>query len=510
MNKTLLHSFAQILYFFIVAIAIWSIYGINDGHLIYTLDDPYIHLAVSESIANLNYGVNSQEYSAPSSSILWPYLLTVLEIVFFRVIPLEFIPLFINIVCGSLLIYTLHLHIKKNFGENYYITVFLLSFLFFIAATNIFGLIFIGMEHSLQIITLVGIAYLLINTKKDNYPTLLYVLLFLAPFIRYENMAVTFTVIAFLLYKKQFMESVLTAALTLSGLVLFSVYLKTIGLDYMPTSILIKSGAMSDSFVTLLIDKVVGNLSGSITFTILYSLALFSIYHNAKHKPLALSLAIAMTLHLVFGRTGWFYRYEMYIVAYSFTILLYLYKDEITRFLSEKYIASFSIFILATLFLNIGVIFSQLFLAQASNNIYSQQYLMSKIAKEYSAPVGVNDLGLVAYKNNNYVLDLYGLASKRAMVARINKDTEQMESLCREYNVGLIMIYDNWFKEIPKSWKKVATLSVSGRIVAPIGKSVSFYTTGIDDNNVLLSLKKFKQLDWMKPEKLKVFSTLQQ
>ena len=48
-----------------------------DGHLVYTLDDPYIHLAVAESILEGGYGINTGEYASPSSSILWPFLLTV-------------------------------------------------------------------------------------------------------------------------------------------------------------------------------------------------------------------------------------------------------------------------------------------------------------------------------------------------------------------------------------------------------------------------------------------------
>src|SRR5688500_11338421 len=54
---------------------------LSDGKLIYTLDDPYIHLAVAENILRGGYGVNIQEYSSPSSSMLYPFLLAVTEFV---------------------------------------------------------------------------------------------------------------------------------------------------------------------------------------------------------------------------------------------------------------------------------------------------------------------------------------------------------------------------------------------------------------------------------------------
>src|SRR3569833_3598160 len=49
------------------------------GRLVFTLDDPYIHLAVADHILSGGYGVNAAEYASPSSSIIWPYLLAITE-----------------------------------------------------------------------------------------------------------------------------------------------------------------------------------------------------------------------------------------------------------------------------------------------------------------------------------------------------------------------------------------------------------------------------------------------
>ena len=50
-----------------------------DYHLILTLDDPYIHLAVADQILAGGYGVNNGDLSSPSSSIIWPYLMAITE-----------------------------------------------------------------------------------------------------------------------------------------------------------------------------------------------------------------------------------------------------------------------------------------------------------------------------------------------------------------------------------------------------------------------------------------------
>lgn len=48
---------------------------LNGGAFCFTLDDPYIHLALSENLwKHGHYGVNLGEVSAPSSSVLWPFL----------------------------------------------------------------------------------------------------------------------------------------------------------------------------------------------------------------------------------------------------------------------------------------------------------------------------------------------------------------------------------------------------------------------------------------------------
>ncbi len=54
------------------ALILWT----TQGNFTYTLDDPYIHLALAENLARFgHYGLNVEEYSSPSSSILWPFLL---------------------------------------------------------------------------------------------------------------------------------------------------------------------------------------------------------------------------------------------------------------------------------------------------------------------------------------------------------------------------------------------------------------------------------------------------
>jgi hypothetical protein len=113
----------------------------------------------------------------------------------------------------------------------------------------------------------------------------------------------------------------------------------------------------------------------------------------------------------------------------------------------------------------------------ASNNIYEQQYQMHRFVSEYyQAPVAVNDLGWVSYRNDNYVLDLVGLASKQAFeLRRKRNDSEWMDRLAKEHDVKLVMIYD-WFPiHIPKNWVSIGKLYLGKKKMTPAGSVVTFY-----------------------------------
>ncbi|MDW8002925.1 MAG: hypothetical protein RMJ39_09770, partial [Deltaproteobacteria bacterium] len=119
----------------------------------------------------------------------------------------------------------------------------------------------------------------------------------------------------------------------------------------------------------------------------------------------------------------------------------------------------------------------------ASNNIYEQQYQMHRFVVEYyKKPVAVNDLGYVSYKNPYYVLDLAGLGSKKAFYYRKKElHSEWLEIIIKDYNVGLAMIYDVWFKEIPMNWIKIGTLTLSRHKITPACREVSFYATNLNE-----------------------------
>ncbi len=191
----------------------------------------------------------------------------------------------------------------------------------------------------------------------------------------------------------------------------------------------------------------------------------------------------AVFMHFIAGRYGWYHRYEIYIWSFMLLVIMYVIGPKINDFI-EGQSAKLSFAILGVvsmpiIFAGLPYIYDLFTLPIAANNIYEQQYQMHRFAVDYyNKPVAVNDLGYVAYKNNNYVLDLWGLGSEKALRYRQNSSNgDWMREISEESDIGLVMIYQDWFKDIPDEWIKLGSLHLGKRKITPASSEVVFYAT---------------------------------
>ncbi len=459
---------------------------LNGGLLVYTLDDPYIHLALAENIRNGHYGINTGEFSSPSSSALWPFILA----------PFSSYPysaFFINVgsAIASVMILIKILNLSTCFAEdrvrNRFVSVITILF---VLATNVVGLIFTGMEHSLQLTAVLLVAYgLVVEIEEDKLEWWLLVAIVVAPLLRYECLAISLTAIFYLVMRRRFKPAgivLLLLAVFLGG---FSIFLKSLGLDALPSSVtakssVVQSGGALRQLVTNFINSLNTRQGVILSFGVLMLLSYVLWGSEIKRKQLAAITMLAVFLHFIAGRYGWFDRYEIYILAFEFAVIVYLFFSLVGKELSISSRLSFNLFG-ATIFAGgAAVVVGAPYIGDlrsiplASNNIYEQQYQMHRFAVDfYNKPVAVNDLGYVAYKNNNYVLDLWGLGSQKALRARLNPDNANWkQDLIQEKNVKLAMIYDVWF-DVPEEWVKIGELHLGKEKITPAGSAVSFYST---------------------------------
>lgn len=469
----------------LILVELAAILALNDGLLVYTLDDAYIHLALAENIISGHYGVNDGEFSAPSSSILWPLLMA-------PVAAHEYAPWLINSLAAGVTVFffirilRLVVGVPRNHRLNFFIS---LMVVLLILATNLTGLIYTGMEHSLQLLLVVMIAYgLMVEIEEDRLEPWLLVAIVLAPLIRYENAAISVAALGYLLLRR-YLKPVALASLVLAVLIGgFSLFLTSLGLDLLPTSVIAKSSMLGEGSR---IDAIVANLNVALRHQqglvlmaaglVLGGYAL--LVRNRRKRQLALVSALAILLHVLVGKYGWYNRYEVYIWSFMLLVGLYLLAPWIKAALQGNPRKFMAVVVGAAAFVALTTttyILGLFTVPVAANNIYEQHYQMHRfVVHVYNGPVAVNDLGYVSYKNDHYVLDLGGLASRAVLTYRHNGDDDGvwMTMLADEHEIGLVMIYDEWFNRIPETWIKLGELELSKARITPPHRTVSFYAT---------------------------------
>ncbi|RKX91526.1 MAG: hypothetical protein DRP84_11495 [Spirochaetes bacterium] len=474
----------------LILIEFITIMILNDGLFVFTLDDPYVHLALAENIKKGHYGINMGEFSSPSSSVLWPFILAPFSSSPYSAFLLNVISAIASVIV-LVKILNLSIQIKDDHARNIFFSVITILF---ILATNIVGLIFTGMEHSLQVLVVLIIAYgLLIEIEEGKIEWWLLAAIIIAPLIRYECMAISLTAIFYLLMNRRFKPAGIALFFILVFLGGFSIFLMTLGLDLFPGSVIVKSSVVQSrgAIVTF-----ISNLKFSLSYrqSVILSfgalmLLLYALWGNKiKRRQLATVTIFAVFLHFIAGSYGWFHRYEIYILAFELVVILYLFLPLISdRFfnsnkLTFNLLSAIAFASVVAVFIGGPYVISLFMIPVASNNIYEQQYQMHRFVVEYyKKPVAVNDLGYVSYKNSNYVLDLWGVGTPKALKARLNSDKANwMQVLTDKANVKLVMIYDEWFNDIPDKWIKIGELHLGKRKITPAHSSVAFYVTNKD------------------------------
>lgn len=490
-----LFVFAVIVCFELAAILI-----LNSGRFVFTLDDPYIHLALAENILTGNYGVNANEPSAPSSSILWPLIIAPFSRLSFS----PYAVLILNILpsIGALFVFwKLLLPIESTDVERSRNAVRTLTFVLIvlIVAVNIVGLIFTGMEHSLQLflslLIVYGIAY---ETENRTITPWFSAALIAGPLIRYECLALSLTGLIFMFVRGYRVKSTVIGGILLLSLGAFAVFLVSQGLDPFPTSVMAKSSIVSSGGG---VSSVLGTLrdglqsSRGVLLVVGLSLLLYVALDRLRRKEerlFAFTIASSAVLHLLAGKYGWYSRYEIYIWASVLLTLLYLHKDRLYGLFEEMgFYKAAALASVSTILLCAPYLYALVTTPIVSNSIYEQHYQMHRFATEfYNQPLAVNDLGYVSFQNDNYILDLGGLASAEALKARgSSRDAEWMARIAKDKNIKFAMIYDNVFRGVPDHWHKIGELSSLGKIsITPALSSVSFYALDCDSYQNLYRL----------------------
>ena len=475
-----------------------SILRMNHGTFLYSMDDPYIGLALSDQIHNGNYGMNDGIHAAPDSSILYPLLLAPASGTWLH----PYLPLILNTLAlfATLAImwrlFT-YLHLSQDTNGILLQAAALLLLAIYL---NLIAVVFTGLEHNLHIAAVAATVYgLAIFLDTGRMPRWLPAVIVLAPLLRYEGLALSLAALLVLALRGRWRTALGTFAVIVLFVGGFSAFLVHLGLLPLPSSVLTKSafaaygvsGEGRGAFQSFGVN-VLQMASHPIGFMMLVIGAVAAVrclrelpawpWRWSAQGLMALLLACLIGAHATAGRFGWLDRYEDYCMLGTALIGICLLRDSIRKVLSQKR-DRLAFFCLTAAVLGafcLPYLRSIWNLPLAANNIYEQQFQMHRFINDfYRAPVAVNDLGLVSYRNPNFVLDLGGLASEKARILRANNaSAEEYRTLVAGSGVHLVIIYDEWFEDqIPASWVKVASMDLSRERVSSAQSEVQFYAT---------------------------------
>ncbi len=481
--KALLIALSVAVYLLLCGFYLARIRHTDGGHLVYALDDPYIHLALADGIAGGHYGINSGEAASPSSSFLWPFLL----VPFAHASWFAWAPLLLNLLAGTALAALLGYLVANWPGDprsweervRRLLAVFALLFI-----GNLVCLTFIGMEHTLQVL-LAAVAAYAITRVLDGRPVPLPALVGVAlgPAVRYEAVGLALAVAIALAARRQYRAAIDLLAASLAPLVCFSLFLHHLGLPLLPTSVLVKGGVASGGALHHLLNLVGGAVAGAfgqrdrLLLAVLFiTLVDLAFQQRDRVRRIALGgAALATGLHLLIGQFNWFHRYEVYIVLFSSLVVLHVLFEQ-PRIMRGWYA-------LGLLACALPYLDATRTLIGATQDVYLQQYQMHRFISDfYTGNVAVNDLGLASYhrRGDQYVLDLVGLGSAEAAREK-NKSAEWLDIITERRHVGLAMIYPQWFDKLPADWTPVGELCLVRQPVMLSQPCVGFYATEAGD-----------------------------
>ena len=484
--RTLPLAISLLVFLFCVLLVALTSMAYNQGNLGYSLDDPYIHLALAKNLAHGHYGINPGEVCTPSSSILWPFLL----------VPgvwlggALWLPLVWNTLAGigavvmASRLLTLALRRAPEARRPVVHSILLVGFIF---STNLIGLVFTGMEHTLHLALSLAAFYGLVRERDENrVPAWLGVVLGLVPLVRYEGLAMTAGAIVYLLVRRRFGVALTALVLALVPLLAFSAFSYSHHLGLIPNSIAAKARVHGEhSILETLRRNVLLNISRfeAVELVVLITLVFQAALRRAWRGVL-LWAGGAGVVHLLLGAIGWFGRYEPYIVAVLLAALALSRAHVLGK--TRTLTLAGTMAALSLLYLP-----PTLETAEASNDIYLQQYQMQRLAQLWDAPVAVNDIGWVSFTSKHYVLDLFGLANREALERNKHEILSKwVEDMTKRHNTQLVMVYDNWFppQYLPTSWIRVGVLEMNRSVVSVGRNQVAVYATDTAAAQRLVSL----------------------
>ena len=471
-----------------------AILVMNSGHMIYTIDDIYIHLAISRNLNEFSvFGVTRYEFSSSSSSPFWNLILSA---GFLLLGVNDLMPLALNVILASVAVVIVYALLKDIDASPRYITGVLLSFVFF---TSLPGLVFTGMEHILHIILSLAFVVLssrILSSKESNSreSLLLFIVTLFASAIRFESIFLVLPVAILFSMKRNWSHALTVLGMAALPWIAYGIVSIQNGWFFLPNSLIVKGIDDLNHGIGWYFVRGIANLAVS---PFLLALLVASIklprFQDQGFWQIdnitKLLFVSACLMHLQLARIGWFFRYEAYLVALGiFTVAV-----RGRQFLSEFNLASPRIPTIQTSLgknrlyaLGLIALFFTPLVARgalciyltpiASNNIHDQQYQMALFLDRFYSgeTVMMNDIGFVNYLTDIVCIDKWGIGTldvgQSWLDGSLSAATIRIAAV--DHGVKIAILYLD--RLVPEEWEIVGYWTIRNNVVA-YNSTVAFF-----------------------------------
>lgn len=464
----------------------------DDGHLVYTLDDPYIHLAMARNwLRSGILGISPGVFAPATSSPLWTALVTAFAY------PLgvrEWLPFALNVLACSLLLPlfwwgSVGIHeaeascCPRRVAWWWYVAAILLPIV-----AHLPGLTLSGLEHPLHAALTIAFTVAIFEAARRGTRrglAVLYLLALLVPLARLEGAFAVGAGAALLALHRKPVPAFLVAVAGAIPTLALGLYFRAHGAFVLPNSIVAKAVPATDlhGWFLHLKGQFLGNLGADPSLRAVVVVALIWLYYGWRARrrdaveEAAYFLALA-ALHLLFASVGWFDRYQAYLIALGmFFFVRHTWPRTVVNPIAMlRRESALGVGLVYFLVIGFGVnkVMDYLAVPVATNNIYEQPYQTGEFIAEYypRSAIVASDIGVVSLRAGGSVTDLAGLGSTdvlralRAAGGHRGLRPGQIEPIVEKNGADLLVIsLDAYDPSLYARWYPVATWTIGKRNV---------------------------------------------
>lgn len=499
-KNSLLDLLPLFLYFLLSISLLAQALNYTGGQIGYPVDDTFIHMAMARHFAqDGRWSVDLSPFTSASSSPFWTLLLGVT----FRLVGVrDWAAGLLSLLTGAAALLTAQRLLTYSTRRLVRIVLVILVLLF--TPLQVLGLT--GMEHALHALITAAVLWsasewLGARQRASRPGWGLLALCAVLPVIRYEGLFLLFWIGLALLRQKRLRAALTLGAAGASLMTLYGIISLRNGWAFFPNSVLVKGTSNLSSTAGLaqfLTQGIVNLLDTPALFGLIVAILLafavgesLGLLSPAQRWRVGL-FAGMFGLHLQLAKTGWFFRYEAYLI-FTGSLLLMELLAVLLRWLQSRPPLRFSPLSAAALALTLLVLLPLAYrggnaLAAyplAVRNIHEQQVQMARFVHRFynGRTVVANDIGAISYYNDIHLIDIVGLANRQT--ARWWQDgtwsPEKVDRLAREEGAALAILYPDWFDLYPKptNWVEAGRWRIADNIVCT-SDTVSFYALGAD------------------------------